>query len=183
MPSVHVSLSTRHARVAMAAMLCVLAPGVAAQETSDGAPAVEDPSMIIARTINPRIAYRGIPIEENPIHTEATLFPARTFHAALDGTIGELLGDEALGARGSAGIHAGVAAGAAGAATQSAIGLVFLGGSSPLGSNAGAGAISSGPGATFGGTVGRAVGGGTAGFGGLVGAMPGIMPTQQSGGP
>lgn len=183
MPFVFVSLSARHARIAMAAVLCVLAPGIAAQETSDGAMAVEDPSMIIARTINPRIAYRGIPTEQNPIHTEATLFPARTFHAALDGTIGELLGDEALGARGSAGIHAGVAAGAVGAATQSTIRLVFLGGSSPLQSRTGAGATSIGPGATFGGTVSRAVGGGTAGFGGLVGAMPGIMPTQQGGGP
>lgn len=183
MPSALASLSARHARVAVAAALCALAPGLAAQETPNGAAAAEDPGMVIARTINPRIAYRGIPTEDNPIHTEATLFPARAFHAALDGTIGELLGDEALGARGSAGIHAGIAAGSAGVATQAAIGRVFLGGSGPPGAGVGAGATSIGPGAIAGGTVSRAVGGATAGFGGLVGAMPAIIPTQQGGGP
>ncbi len=182
------SLSSRRARVALTAMLCVLAPGLAAQETQNGArptaaTPVENPGMVVARTVNPRIAYRGVPTEENPIHTEATLFPARTFHAALDGTIGELLGDEALGARGSAGIHAGVVAGSVGAATQSAIGLVFLGGSGPLGSNMGAGATSIGPGAAVGGAVGRAVSGGTAGFGSLIGAMPAVVPARQGGGP
>ena len=178
----------RPARIAVAVALCLSASVLAAQETPNAstpveAAPVEDPGMVIARTINPRIAYRGIPTEENPIHTEATLFPARTFHAALDGTIGELLGDEALGARGSAGIHAG-------AAVQSAIGEIFPGESSTLGSNMGMGATSTGAGAAmggmgvgaFGGTVGRAVGSGTSGFGGVLGVMPALMPAQQGGG-
>lgn len=175
MPSTAPPLSSRLARAAIAAVLSALAPGLAAQETQGRAAPADDPGMVVARTINPRIAYRGIPTAENPVHTEATLFPARTFHAAMDGTVGELLGDEALGARGSAGLHAG-------AATEAAMRRVLTGDASPLGPALGTGAAARGPGAAMGGAVGRAVGAGT-GFGGLVGALPGITPAQQGGGP
>src|SRR3546814_12492119 len=105
-------------RIAIAAAFCPRAPQVAAQTgpaaaNADGAGSAKDPGMVIARTVNPRIAYRGIPTEENPIHSEATLFPARTFHSAIDGITGQLLGDDALGARGSDGVHAGAATEAA----------------------------------------------------------------------
>lgn len=181
MPSVLVPRSARHARVAIAVVLCALAPQLAAQQA---ATASKDPGMVIARTVNPRIAYRGVPTADNPIHSEATLFPSRTFHAAMDNTVGELLGDDALGARGSAGLHVG-------AATEVAMRRIFAGDSSPLGpglgtraSAASASGVAGGVGAvgtTVGGAVGRAVGGGMTG--GLFGAMPAIMPTQQGGGP
>ncbi|MGH8083694.1 MAG: hypothetical protein ACREPV_00255 [Lysobacter sp.] len=191
MPSVLVPQST-HVRVAVAVVLCVLAPQVAAQApsiatTADDGVSAKDPGMVIARTVNPRIAYRGIPTEENPIHSEATLFPARTFHAAIEGITGQLLGDDALGARGSAGVHAG-------AATDAAMRRVFAGEASPLGPGLGARAagmgasgVVGGPGAmggtAVGGAVGRAVGGSGGMTGGLLGALPAIMPTQQGGGP
>ena len=190
MSSVLVPRSTT-VRVAAAVMFCALASPVAAQTApaaanAEGSGSAKDPGMVIARTVNPRIAYRGIPTEENPIHSEATLFPARTFHSAIDGITGQLLGDDALGARGSAGVHAG-------AATEAAMRRVFAGESSPLGPGLGARAAGMGAngvvggagalgGSAMGGAVGRAVGGGAAG-GGLFGALPAIMPTQQGGGP
>lgn len=191
MSSVLVPRSTI-ARIAAAVVFCALAPQAAAQATAaaanaDGAGSAKDPGMVIARTVNPRIAYRGIPTEENPIHSEATLFPARTFQSAIDGITGQLLGDHALGARGSAGVHAG-------AATEAAMRRVFAGESSPLGPGLGAraagmganglggGAGAVGGAAMGGGAIGRAVGGGAT-AGGLFGALPAIMPTQQGGGP
>ena len=178
-----------HVRAAIAIVFCAVAPQVAAQSgtvatNAAGAEPTKDPGMVIARTVNPRIAYRGIPIEENPIHSEATLFPARTFHSAIDGITGQLLGDDALGARGSAGVHAG-------AATEAAMSRVIAGESSPLGPGlgrrtAGMGANAAlggaGGGAAVGGAVGRAVGGGAM-AGGLFGALPAIMPSRQGGGP
>lgn len=190
MSSVLVPRSTI-ARIAAAVVFCALAPQAAAQAApaaanADGTGSAKDPGMVIARTVNPRIAYRGIPTEENPIHSEATLFPARTFQSAIDGITGQLLGDDALGARGSAGVHAG-------AATEAAMRRVFAGESSPLGPGLGARAAGVGAngvgggagavgGAAMGGAIGRAVGGGAAG-GSLFGALPAIMPTQQGGGP
>jgi len=180
-----------HVRAAIAIVFCAVAPQVAAQSgtvatNAAGAEPTKDPGMVIARTVNPRIAYRGIPIEENPIHSEATLFPARTFHSAIDGITGQLLGDDALGARGSAGVHAG-------AATEAAMRRVFAGESSPLGpglgtrtagmgANAALGGAGAVGGAAVGGAVGRAVGGGAM-AGGLFGALPAIMPSRQGGGP
>lgn len=180
-----------HARAAIAIVFCALAPQVAAQSgtvatSAAGTERTKDPGMVIARTVNPRIAYRGIPIEENPIHSEATLFPARTFHSAIDGITGQLLGDDALGARGSAGVHAG-------AATEAVIRRVLAGESGPLGPGLGARTAGMGAndalggaravgGAAVSGAVGRAVGGGAM-AGGLFGTLPAIMPTQQGGGP
>lgn len=191
MPSVLVPRSTP-ARIAVALVFCALAPQVAAQtapaaSTADGSGSAKDPGMVIARTVNPRIAYRGIPTEENPIHSEATLFPARSFHSAIDGITGQLLGDDALGARGSAGVHAG-------AATGAAMRRVFAGESSPFGPGLGTRAAGMGAsgmvggagavgGTAVGGAVGRAVGGSGGTAGGLFGALPGIMPARPGGGP
>ena len=171
------SLPCRHVRVAAAAVLVLLTPGLAAQEISGAAPA--DPSMVIARTVEPRIAYRGIPIQQNPIHTEATLFPSRAFDAAIDGTLGELLGDDALGARGSAGVHSGAAVVSA---ITGELGPLGGAGSFGLGQSAGASPVS--PGAGVGGAVRGGSGGGLGSLGSLIGSLPAaVLPNQQGGGP
>jgi len=95
-------------RACMALLGAMLAPAAFAQQATEQ----EDPGFVVARTVMPRIAYRGVPLEDNPIHTRATVFPARVFHSTLNnaldnalGTHGQVLGDSELGAAtGSGGI-------------------------------------------------------------------------------
>lgn len=61
---------------------------------AQAAPSPRDPSITITRTVNPRIAYRGIPKEDLPVAAEATTFPQGTFQTQL-GHI-TALGDDAL---------------------------------------------------------------------------------------
>lgn len=139
-------------------------PGVRAAEPG------ADPSVIVARTVYPRIAYRALPVQDNPVRTEATTFPGRVFHATLDRSLTPLLDDAALGQRGSGGI--GVAA-----ATGAVTGLLVPS------AGVGAGAALAGPtaaaplGASA--SVGGAVIGATAGLGDtLTGAvMQAVMPS------
>ncbi|MCL1636010.1 hypothetical protein M2650_15405 [Luteimonas sp. SX5] len=80
-------------------LTAALAPAAFAQQ------AQEDPGFAITRTVNPRIAYRGVPLEDNPVHARATTFPAQIFHSTLDKALGNALGDGELGsATGSGGI-------------------------------------------------------------------------------
>ena len=141
----------------------------------------KDPTVVIARTVQPRIAYRGVPLEDNPIHSEATTFPATVFHGTMDAMMGELVDDE-LGQHGSAGVMAG-------AAVQSAVGrgLSGLTGGTLLGAGSSAGpAASIGPGASVGGAVGvvgSAVGNATSNIGNLVttSVMQAVGKTQGGG--
>lgn len=88
-------------RACMALLGAMLAPAAFAQQAAQQ----EDPGIVVARTVSPRIAYRGVPVEDNPIHTRATVFPARVFHDTLDNALGNALGDNELNAAtGSGGI-------------------------------------------------------------------------------
>ncbi len=100
MYSAHATFNTRSrsARCAMAIAVVVvwcaglaLAGGAQAQS----ALAAKDPSITIGRTVNPRVAYRGIPKEDMPIAAEATTFPQKKFQEQ----IGQVttVGDDALG--------------------------------------------------------------------------------------
>lgn len=143
------------AAVLAAAVVSTFAPAVNAQQTS--APDGKDPGMVVARTVNPRIAYRGLPAAENPVHTRVTLFPLRAFGDVMEGTAGAALADEALGERGSAGLQVGAVVGSA-----LTLGLEAHGLGAAAGSGAAAGPM--GAGATVGASVGGAVRSGTAGL-------------------
>lgn len=132
----------------------------------------DDPSIVVMRTVHPRIAYRGIPLDDHPIKSEATTFPGNVFRGVVDGVIASVVGDDALGERG-----------AAGSATGALVPLLersiaplgstpagHAGGNTPLGASAaGAGAI----------------GGATRDLGSHVtGALaPVLGPGKQGGGP
>lgn len=105
--------ASQHARCPTLAMLlwiaCAVALPAAAQDgpVSRGASAANDPTVIISRTVNPRTAYRGVPRDDNPIHTEATTFPGHVFQGTLGRVMGSVVGDAALGQRGSVGVSTG----------------------------------------------------------------------------
>lgn len=95
--------AVRFAVLAPCGLMCLL-PALAVQAQAPGQDAAENaqnPSFVIVRTVHPRVAYRGIPIGDHPIHAEAVTFPARVFDGVLDGVMGSVVGDEALGERGS----------------------------------------------------------------------------------
>lgn len=141
-----------------------------------------DPVLVVTRTVQPRIAYRGLPRSENPVHAQATVFPAQVFHRTLDGVLGELVGDDALTQTASAG----VAAFTTGPAVTEATGVLGTGavlGNSPDGMPGGvAGAVGGIGGA--GGAIGRATGGlsGTI-TGALLPALGPVAAGEGSGGP
>ena len=167
-------------RAALAAVLCAMAPMLLAQDRAAVGTQIENPTLVITRTVNPRIAYRGVPLEANPIHTQATLFPARPFHGALDGIMGLLVGDDALGQHGSVGVVAGAAVDLAlsdGLVSPTRSGTGLFG--------PGASAAPLRPGASIGGATGAAMRSATAGLGNVMtnGTMQAILPSQQGGGP
>lgn len=84
-----------------AALLCGLAcvPAARAQDAGD---ADADPTLVIMRTVEPRIAYRGVPLEDHPVAAEAVMFPGRVFAGAVDSLVDSLVGDAALGEYGAA---------------------------------------------------------------------------------
>lgn len=87
-------------------LTCAVALPVAAQDgpASSEASAANDPTIVITRTVNPRTAYRGVPRDDNPIHTEATTFPEHVFQGTLGTVMSSVVGDAALGQRGSVGV-------------------------------------------------------------------------------
>jgi hypothetical protein len=56
-----------------------------------------DQTLVVARNVMPRIAYRGLEPSQNPARVTTTVFPSRVFQGRLDGVIGALVGDGALG--------------------------------------------------------------------------------------
>lgn len=131
-----------------------------------------DPTLVVTRTVNPRIAYRGVPTEDNPVRAQATTFPAGVFRGAIDSMIGQLAGDGELGERGTAG-----------AITDAMLPIMERGigpmGAGPSGSGRGVAPI--GPGASASG----AVGGATRGLASTItGSLPTVTaPVQQGAGP
>lgn len=136
-----------------------------------------DPTVVITRTVHPRIATRAIPKDELPIHAEAVTFPQTVFQGTLATALAPLVGDDALGETGSGGVVTD-ALGRAGLGAD-AVGLL---GATPLGrSGAGAGATPLGAGASIGGAVGRATGGLGDRITGAV--MQAVTATKPGGGP
>ncbi|ROU08689.1 hypothetical protein [Lysobacter enzymogenes] len=157
----------RRAAALAALFLAVALPGVRAAEPG------ADTTVVIARTVHPRIAYRALPAQDNPVRTEATTFPGQVFHATLSRSLAPL-DDAALGQHGSGGLGVAAAAEAASAmlvpaaATGAGASLAGPGASVPLGASA---------------SVGGAVVGATAGLGDtLTGAvMQALAPPPGSG--
>jgi len=139
----------------------------------------EDPAVVVTRTVQPRIAYRGVPREQNPVHAQATVFPARVFHDSLGGVLGRLVGDEALGQTGSAGVTAladlPALTGTAGALDPRA-GLIHSSAAASAGQVAALGAASGALGGATG-TIGRVTGGlGATITGAVTVVLPGLAP-------
>lgn len=178
-------------RVVSAALPCAVAAVFAvagqvhAQDAAPGATPIndasEDPSVVIARTVHPRIAYRALPAQDNPVRTQATTFPAQIFHGTLERSLAPLIGDAELDQHGSAGLSPTTA-------TQALTGLLVpadaMGAANP---NAMLGGSASAPpmGPTM--SVGGAVKSATAGIGDLVtgsvmqALAPQVAPTQGPG--
>lgn len=155
----HDTAATASRPFRMSAVLAglVLAPAAWAQQAPTTPPGNDpDPVLVVTRTVQPRIAYRGLPRSENPVHTQATVFPAQVFHRTLGGVLGELVGDDALNQTASAG----VATFTTGPAVTDATGV--------LGSNAVLGSSTTG---IQGGVVGAV--GGIGGAGGAIGRATG----------
>lgn len=87
--------------VAAVCMAAGLAPVAAAQDRDSGE---QDTNIVIARTVHPRIAYRALPAQDNPVHTQATAFSGQVFHGTLERSLSPLLGDAELDQHGSTGL-------------------------------------------------------------------------------
>lgn len=117
-----------HRAVWLALLGLVATSAFAQQVTNPG-------DIIVERDITPRIAYRSVPLDQDPVLVRATTFPANTFDPMMANVVSDL---ELTNAYGSSGIAPnGVASGNAGLAAVSQI----LTGSMPGGS------INGGPGA------------------------------------
>ncbi|HVI24832.1 MAG TPA: hypothetical protein VM576_01360 [Xanthomonadaceae bacterium] len=89
------------------ACACGLVPALAAGAALAQDPAPPgDPTLVVTRTVHPRVAYRGLPASDNPVAAQATLFPAQAFAGTIGAT---LVDDDALAQRGSAGLAQGAA--------------------------------------------------------------------------
>lgn len=85
---------------------CILLATIAAAPVAAvaGDEAVDE-SLVVARTVMPRVAYHALEPTANPIRVQATVFPGRIFHGMLGDLAGHLAGDDELGERAS--LHAG----------------------------------------------------------------------------
>lgn len=158
-------------RARMALLGALLAPVAFAQQAAQQ----EDPGFVVARTVMPRIAYREVPLEDNPIHTRATVFPARVFHGTLDNALDNALGDNELNAAtGSGGIVMDATRGMLVSDAQTGgAGLGLLGAGAAGGAPLGMGA-----------SVGGSIRGATEGLGGTItGALSSaLQPTAAAAG-
>lgn len=158
-------------RACLALLSALLVPAAFAQQAQPE----QDPGFVVARTVSPRIAYRGVPLEDNPIHTRATVFPARVFHDTLDNVLSDALGDSELGA----------ATGSGGIVLQATRGM--LAPDAPIGSAslgmAGVSAAGNAP-LGMGASVGGSIRGATEGLGGTItGALSNAMQQTATGAP
>ncbi len=146
-------------RACLALLGAALSPAAFAQQAAPQ----EDPGFAITRTVNPRIAYRGVPLEDNPVHARATTFPAQVFHSTLDKALGNALGDGELGsATGSGGIVMEATRGMLAPDAQTgAAGMGMMGtsaaGAAPLGMGASVGGSIRGATEGLGGTINNAL--------------------------
>lgn len=151
------------------ALLCLACIPVGHARADQAGASGADPTLVVTRTVNPRIAYRGVPLEDNPVRAQATMFPAGVFHGAIDGMVEQLAADGELGERGAGG-------------TAAMLPLIQRG-IAPLGtalSGSGRGVAPIGPGASSAGGVGGATRDLASTITGSLPAM--ISPAQQGGG-
>jgi len=99
------SLWSARCRLATVAALCASAPALHAQQVHGSRPG--DHVLVVTRTVQPRIAYRGVELADNPVRMQATVFPGRVFHHTVDDSLERLLGDSELVQVGSAGVGGG----------------------------------------------------------------------------
>lgn len=101
---------------------------------------IENPGdIIVERAVTPRIAYRPVPKQDDPVTVRATTFPADTFDPAIANVVSDADLVNAHGSNGVAGSGPmGSAMGVAGLLRQSQ-----TGGNAPLGANAAAGSMAS----------------------------------------
>ena len=93
------------AALVLGAVMAVAATPVRADEPGD---------LIIERNVTPRIAYRPVPVQQDPVAVRVTTFPSSTFDPLME----SIASDIDLGsARGSAGVHGSGNDAALGAAT------------------------------------------------------------------
>ena len=164
---------SRRCASTFAALTFAVAVVPAVQAAEPGTNTNTDPSVIVARTVYPRIAYRALPAQDNPVRTAATTFPAQVFHATLDRSLAPLLDDAALGQHGSGGVGIG-------AATGALTGLLAPGAGLGAGNAFGGPATTAPLGASA--SVGGAVIGATAGLGDTItgAVMQAVMPAAAT---
>lgn len=95
---------------ALASTLLLASVAAPAWTAEPAAPTGPDPAVVVARTVHPRIAYRALPVDENPVRIQATTFPGHVFHSTLDAVLLPAAGEADLAARGNAGLAGRMAA-------------------------------------------------------------------------
>ncbi|WP_414439275.1 hypothetical protein [Burkholderia sp. 22PA0106] len=123
---------------------------VGAASTAHAQQAPQNPGdLIVLRDVTPRIAYRPVPVDQDPVRVRATTFPANTFNPMM-GTLASDL--DLTNARGSLGIASGNVANTS--ATVAAVTQVLTADlAGPLGRGAGGVSIPTSGIATIGGTI------------------------------
>lgn len=153
-------------RPLLAIALASLALPVAGDESNS---AKGDHTLVLTRTVQPRVAYRALPAQENPSAASVSTFPSRVFHTTIDtatSQVGDQLLGDTFGDRGAEGAP-GLGLGDTTQRLPQAMGVGGHGGGRPP----------IGPGAT----VRGAVSGVTSGLSGLIGGAVGQSNT--GGGP
>ncbi|WP_186072526.1 hypothetical protein [Burkholderia gladioli] len=82
---------------ALATLSCAAGSAQAQQVQNPG-------DIIVLRTVTPRIAYRPVPVEQDPVAVRATTFPANTFDPMMANVVSDL---DLTNARGSVGVVTG----------------------------------------------------------------------------
>jgi hypothetical protein len=174
----------RACRWAFVPVALAVAVSTPAQERPGAGAPGEDPAVVVTPTVQPRIAYRGVPREQNPVHAQSTVFPGRVFHDTLDGVLGRLVGDDALGQTGSAGVLQPrdlEALTGAGGVLDARAGQVHSSTAATAGPVSSIGAAGGAIGGATG-TIGRVTGGLGATITGALGVMPGLAPAGADNG-
>lgn len=140
-----------------AALIGSAVAGPATPAATGQAQPAADPEVVITRRVQPRVAYRGVPLEANPVASRAAVFPRQVFDGAIDGIVGVLAGDDELDTRPASALqpqHVSNTVGAAGASANALLsGLQVGSGAAPLGGSARAGGAVSGATAGLGSTI------------------------------
>lgn len=83
-------------RLVLPALCSLIALPVASAQAGEAGSRGEDPSLVVVRKVQPRIAYRGVPLEDHPVAAEATMFPSRVFRDTMNGVVESLVDDDVL---------------------------------------------------------------------------------------